>query len=226
MNRVSTDRVATTLCHRLPGSWKVGLALTVIVAGLLTPVSLWPVYGVLGTLVFMGHTVAGVPVAYLARRMAIFLPFLFLLSVSLPAVEGFRRGGDIMAAILLRGSLSFLTILWLIRVLPFEELLHTLIGLRVPPLMVSMLAFMHRYAVLLWTELNRMHVARHARTFGRRNRRFQWKQSAQMIGMLLIRAITRAERVHQAMCARGWNGHFRQFDRQPVNDRTSSEAED
>jgi len=210
MAAAPTTQSAGTLCHRLPGPWKLGLCLAVIVCGLLTPIGSWPVYGVLGTLVFIGHTVAEVPLGYLARRLAVFLPLLLMLSISLPAVEGFRRGSDIMAAILFRGSLSFLTVLWLIRVLPFAELLKTLTRLRVPALLVAMLAFMHRYALLLWSELSRMRVARSARTFGRAERHFRWKTSAQMIGMLLIRGMSRAERVHQAMCARGWDGQFRQ----------------
>ena len=226
MNRSLSDNTGPTLCHRLPSICKVGLAFCIIITGLLTPPTLWPVYGVLATVVFIGHTLAAVPVAYLARRLLAFLPFLLLLSISLPALEGFRRGGDIMAAIILRGSLSFLTILWLIRVLPFEELLSTLSVLRVPSLLVAMLAFMHRYALLLWTELTRMRVARNARTFGLQSPWIRWTQSAQMIGMLLIRALTRAERVHQAMCARGWDGRFRRFDPRPLNQQLNTEAED
>jgi len=226
MDGAPTSPRAETLCHQLPGPWKLGLSLAVIVSGLVTPVAFWPVYGVLGTLVFIGHTLAAIPLAYLARRMAIFLPLLLMLSISLPAVEGFRRGGDIMAAILLRGSLSFLTVLWLIRVLPFDQLLQTLIGFRVPVLLVAMLAFMHRYALLLWSELRRMRVARSARTFDRADRQFRWRTSAQMIGMLLIRAMSRAERVHQAMCARGWDGQFRQYERPREADQMPMRATD
>jgi cobalt/nickel transport system permease protein len=33
-----------------------------------------------------------------------------------------------------------------------------------------------------------------------------------MIGMLLIRALERSERVYGAMCARGWDGTLRTLD--------------
>jgi len=33
-----------------------------------------------------------------------------------------------------------------------------------------------------------------------------------MLGMLLLRSLERAERVHSAMLARGWDGNFRSLD--------------
>ena len=35
-----------------------------------------------------------------------------------------------------------------------------------------------------------------------------------MIGMLLIRSLNRAERIHGAMCSRGWDGEVRWLDDQ------------
>jgi cobalt/nickel transport system permease protein len=68
---------------------------------------------------------------------------------------------------------------------------------------------MYRYIFVLWDELDKMRVARRARSFGQTGLWFRWKTSAQLIGMLMIRAMSRAERVHGAMCARGWDGRVR-----------------
>jgi cobalt/nickel transport system permease protein len=117
-----------------------------------------------------------------------------------------------MAAILFRSTVAFLAVLWLVNVMPFDQLLVTLRRLWVPAILVAMLAFMYRYAFVLWDELDKMRTARRARTLGRAGIGFRWKTSAQLIGMLLIRAMDRAERVHGAMRARGWDGRVRTLD--------------
>jgi cobalt/nickel transport system permease protein len=197
-----------TLCHRLPPAVKLALTVGVVLAGLLVPVRFWPVHGVLATLVFVGHTLAGVPMRYLLRRIALFLPVVLMISVSLPISQGFAAGWEAMAAILFRSTLAFVSILWLISVMPFDQLLVTLRRFYIPAAFVAMLAFMYRYSFVVWDELTKMRTARKAREF-RGGLRFRWKESIQLIGLLLIRAMNRAERVHGAMCARGWDGRVR-----------------
>jgi cobalt/nickel transport system permease protein len=62
---------------------------------------------------------------------------------------------------------------------------------------------MHRYIFVLAEESARMARARASRTFNR-NRPFAWVAAASVVGQLFIRASERAERVYDAMCARGW----------------------
>lgn len=202
----------SSVCHRWPPLLKLLTALVVVVAAVSVPVEHWPVLGVLACAVFVGHSLAGIPVSYSARRLAVFLPFLFALSLSVPASQGFRVGWEITFAILLRGTLAFYTALWLVNVMPFEQLLVTLRRLKVSDVFVAILAFMYRYFFVLWDELEKMFTARRARTFGRLSVATRWKVSAYLIGMLLIRAMGRAERVHGAMCARGWDGRVRTLD--------------
>lgn len=204
-----------TVCHRLPARLKLFVTLAVVITGVSLPAEHWPVHGALGSLVFMGHTLARIPLAYIGRRLAWFLPMVFILSMSLPLAQGFASGWNIMAAIMFRSTLAFLALLWLVNVMPFEQLLVTLRRLWVPEVLVAMLAFMYRYIFVLWDELDKMRVARRARSFGSAGYWDRWRTSAQLIGMLLIRAMERAERVHGAMCARGWDGHVRFLD-EPV----------
>jgi cobalt/nickel transport system permease protein len=197
-----------TVCHRLPPAMKLALTVGVILAGLLTPVRFWPVHGVLAALVFMGHTLAQVPMSYLVRRIALFLPVVFMISLSLPISQGFAAGWEAMAAILFRSTLAFVSVLWLVSVMPFDQLLVTLRRFYVPAAFVAMLAFMYRYSFVVWDELTKMRTARKARGF-RGGFGFHWKESIQLIGLLLLRAMGRAERVHGAMSARGWDGRVR-----------------
>jgi cobalt/nickel transport system permease protein len=201
-----------SICHRLPQQVKLFLTLSVVLAGVSVPVKYWPLQVGLASVVFIGHTLARIPVAYVARRLAIFLPMVVALSISLPASQGFAAGWETMVAILFRSTLAFITVLWLVNVMPFDQLLLCLRTLRVPQILVSMLAFMYRYIFVLWDELDKMRLARRARTFTAGSIWFRWKTLAQLIGMLLIRAMGRAERVHGAMCARGWDGRVRSID--------------
>lgn len=201
-----------TICHRLPARLKLFLTAAVILAGLLTPVELWPLHGVLATLVFIGHSLAHIPLRYLLRRLAIFLPMVCVLSLSFPLSQGLETGWEVGASILLRTTLSFVAMLWLVNVMPFEQLLVTLRRCGAPAVLVAMLSFMYRYLFVLWDELDKMRTARKARTFAAGASFADWRSSAQLIGMLLIRAMERAERVHGAMCARGWDGRVRTLD--------------
>ena len=209
-----------SLCHRLPAPMKLLLTVGVVTSGLCVPVQFWPVHGVLATIVFAGHTLARIPMNYLARRVALFLPVVILLSISVPLSQGFAAGWTIMAAILFRSSLSFLAVLWLVNVMPFEQLLVTLRGFRVPAVFVAMLAFMYRYSFVVWDELDKMRTARRARTF-QSGIRFRWRESMHLIGMLLVRSMGRAERVHGAMCSRGWDGRVRFLEDGPPSDRSA-----
>ena len=61
-------------------------------------------------------------------------------------------------------------------------------------------------------ELARMRTAQRARTFKRPPGWLDWKGAVQLVGTLLIRALVRAERIHGAMCSRGWTGKMRSLD--------------
>ena len=74
---------------------------------------------------------------------------------------------------------------------------------RVPPLLVTTIALMHRYLFVLADETERMRRARLSRTFTRR-RVLRWQTLATVVGQLFVRASERAERIYDAMCARGW----------------------
>ena len=73
----------------------------------------------------------------------------------------------------------------------------------VPWIFVTTLTLMHRYLFVLADEAERMRRARASRTFTR-GRRWQWLALASVVGQLFVRASERAERIYNAMCARGW----------------------
>ncbi len=194
-------------CHAISSGWKLGLTLCVIVLASLIPLEHWPAQGLLLAVVFAGLSIAGATIGYLARRLALFLPMLLVFGLSVPITQMDQGAAwSWMLGLWLRCTVSFLAGLWLIHVLPFPELLATLLRWRCPVLMVAMLAFMYRYIFILWDELARLRHARDARDFGRSSLMTRWTTNAQLIGLLLLRAMERAERTHHAMLARGWDG--------------------
>jgi cobalt/nickel transport system permease protein len=198
-----------SICHRLPAGAKVGLTFAVVLAAVLIPPEFWPLSGILGCVIFAGQTLANIPMRYLIRRLMMFLPPVVLVALSFPMSQGFQTGWQVSAAIVIRSTLALMAGIWMVHVLPFEDLLRALNRYKVPMVLIATLAFAYRYVFVLWEELDKMRTARRARSFGTQGLWSRWKLSVQLLGMLLLRALTRAERVHGAMCARGWDGEVR-----------------
>ncbi len=199
----------STICHRLPDRLKLIMVLAVIVAAMLVPAAYWPVHGCLAAALFLAMSIAGIPLRYLLVRLLFFLPMILGLAIAVPASNGFARGWDVALTVLMRGTLSFMGVLWLVNTTPFDRLLVAMRRLGLPQTLAAILSFMYRYIFVVFDELQRMREARRARSFTRRGFFAAWQSNAQLIGMLLIRSMDRAERVHGAMCARGFDGEIR-----------------
>jgi cobalt/nickel transport system permease protein len=201
-----------SVCHRLPPRVKIFLSIAAIAVGLAIPPAHWPAHGSLLCVLFAALSLARIPFRFVARRLVGFLAFALIFAVCVPASQGFERGWETAAGIVFRGTESFLSGLWLVNVIPFDQLLLTLRRLRIPAILLAILAFMYRFLFILSDELDTMRLARRARSFERGSRLLAWRNSAQMIGMLAIRALGRSERVYGAMCSRGWDGALRTLD--------------
>lgn len=211
------DSAPASLCHGWAGGWKLAITLAIIVLAGLIPYEHWPAQGLLLVVVFTGLSIAGVSMRYLIRRLAVFLPMLLVFGLAAPATSWNQQQSTDIAwvwtvSLWMRCTISFLAGLWLIHVLPFSELLDVLRRWHCPLVLVAMLGFMYRYIFILWDELRRLRTARNARSFGGTSRWNEWKTGASLIGLLLLRAMERAERTHRAMLARGWDGSIRHLD--------------
>ena len=136
----------------------------------------------------------------LARRILLLEPFVLGVAVLSLAQQG---GGRVFLAMLAKSTLCLCTMVLLSGTTRFSDLLGVLWRLRVPALLVTSLALMHRYLFVLVAEMERMLRARRSRTFVE-DRASSWRGSAQVAGQLFVRTSERAERVYLAMCARGW----------------------
>ncbi len=174
----------------------------------------WAIYS-LGVLVLMLASRVTLPI--LLQRVAmegVFIGVLLLSTV-------FREGGQVvwqwgwlkittagltvLGSVTLKALLSLFVLNILILTTSVPALLHALTALRMPPLLVAILASMYRYLAVLVEEISSMRRAAAARNFSGSGH-WQRQVLGNMLGSLFIRTYDRGERVHQAMLARGYQG--------------------
>jgi cobalt/nickel transport system permease protein len=186
--------------HHLPAGLKLAVALALILVVVLLPRGHWPSLAALAAVVFGLVIISGLSWWFMLKRLLMLEPLVLgVAGLMLFQPEGLMRCADAMT----RANLCLLTTLMLANTTSPTELLRVLQRLRVPWLFMTTLTLMHRYLFVLAEESERMRRARASRSFTPR-RRFQWHALATVAGQLFIRATERAERIYDAMCARGW----------------------
>ncbi|MBM3861390.1 MAG: cobalt ECF transporter T component CbiQ [Verrucomicrobia bacterium] len=186
--------------HRLSAEAKLVCVLAVIVLTVAAPLSALPYFAGLACVLATVALAAKIPMGYLGMRLLWMEPF--VLGVGLLTL--FQPGGwTIFTGIVVKSTLSLVTMVLLANTTPFAEILRVMKRARMPGLLVTTLALMYRYLFVLVDEAERMQRARLCRTFERR-RWIGWKTLATVAGQLFVRSTERAERIYAAMLARGW----------------------
>ncbi len=209
----STAELDALLAPRATGSsvrrLLSALAVTMLISCLPTDLnrtwSVLPVSAICGAIALgLGGTiiVANVSWRVLLRRWALFLPWLVSLSASIPLTQGWESGAPRMLGMIVKGTLAFTTLLILVHTTPLCELLGALRRLGMPALLVATLEMMDRYRSVLGEELASVRRAQLSRTFQPR-RLERLFSSASLVGLVLVRALRRSDRIHAAMLSRG-----------------------
>lgn len=156
------------------------------------------------------------PVRPLVRKLAIAAPFALLVGLFNPLLDRasvvilgeftVAAGWMSFLSILLRFLLTVSAALVLVAGTGMNELCVALGRLGVPRIFVSQLNFLFRYAFVLGSEASSMATAHALRSGGRRPGIAAFGPLA---GHLLLRAFERAQRIHRAMLARGFDGELR-----------------
>jgi cobalt/nickel transport system permease protein len=189
-----------SLVHRLPAGLKLAAVLIIIVGTVLTPIQWLAWFIGVSALLVLAAALSRLPLRFLLRRLLVLSPF--VLGVVL-ANALHPTGRANWLALTVKSVLCLSAVILVSNTTPFSQILRVLKSIRVPALLVTTLTLMHRYLFVLMAESERMRRARASRTF-RRGRRFQWHALGTVVGQLFIRASERAERIYDAMCARGW----------------------
>jgi cobalt/nickel transport system permease protein len=212
------NRLHAALSHLHPAGKLLGVLALVVAALALPRTGLPRLAGPAGALLLL-WLLAGLPVRLLARRLAVALPFVLIAALSLPFMVRpgahvlthwgplplTREGLTALEAVVAKALFCLLALSLLAAVTSPRDLLAALRALRVPGLLVTTLSLTLRYLSLLEEEALRMMHARDARgvppALRRRARVAGW-----MVGSLFLRSWERAERVGQALTARGFTG--------------------
>ena len=185
---------------RLPAAFKLGVALVVIVGTVVVPPGAVGWFLGVACLLLLTAVLSRISPLFLLKRLAWLSPL--VLGVALVnALQPAARGGWVTVAT--KSAICVLTIILVSNTTPFSRILRVLQAARVPGLLITTLALMHRYLFVLVEEAERMRRARASRTFIH-GRRAHWRTHSTVVGQLFVRASERAERIYDAMCARGW----------------------
>ena len=185
---------------RMPATLKLGVSLVIIVGTVLAPMNWTGWFFSVSLILLLTIVLSRTPPIFLLKRLLMLSPF--VLGVVL--VNSFQSGGrNHWPAVAAKSGLCLLTAILLSNTTPFSDMLRSLKSFRIPALLITTLALMHRYLFVLTDEAERMRRARLSRTFAP-GRRFEWRSLSTVVGQLFIRASERAEHIYDAMCARGW----------------------
>ncbi len=228
MNATTFDRYleGASAVHRLDPRVKVLVALGFILGVALLPDAAWMAYGAAALLIAAATVAARLSPGLVVRRSLLGLPFLLAAVTVLFTVPGralwsgpwglaltdagLMRFGSIVA----RSLLSIAAAVLLTATTRFPDVLHALRHLRVPAVLVGIIAFMYRYLFVLVEEVQRLlraRAARSARLPGTKGGgSLGWRAAVvgHMAGQLLVRSLDRSDRVYQAMQARGYRGEL------------------
>jgi cobalt/nickel transport system permease protein len=197
---LSPYRHRRSAIHRLPALVKVSLAIACVLAIVLLPRAAWLAYAGIALALLWVAAASRIPLAALGRRLLVVEPF----ALGIALLAFFQpHGARIALTLLARSTLCLFGMVLLTSTTRFVDLLRALRQLRLPALLLTTLALMHRYLFLLFEEMSRLRRARRSRSFAT-GRRHAWRISANVASQLFVRTSERAERIYLAMAARGW----------------------
>lgn len=218
-----------SLLHRLDPRVKVVVTLLFILSNVLLPDGAWPAYLAAWLFLLLAVSLARLSPLFVLRRSLLALPFVLAAVSVLFTVPGETRLswqiGTLsltvsdqslirFGSILVRSWLSVQMAILLTATTQFPDLMHALRHLKVPALLVAIIAFMYRYLSVLVDEARRLLRAREARSAqgpqGTAGRSLRWRAQVAggMVGQLFLRSMERSDRVYGAMVARGYRGQL------------------
>jgi cobalt/nickel transport system permease protein len=168
---------------------------------------------------------ARMPIGRTLKRMAAMDGFIIFMLAMLPftvpgeiifTVSGFPASWEGLFQALrigLKANAIVLMLMALVGSMESTTLCHALYRLKMPEALVHLLMFTVRYIDVLYQEYQRLRTAMAARGFRPANSRHTYRSYGYLVGMMLVRALERSERVLGAMKCRGFSGRIHIVDR-------------
>lgn len=208
--------------HRWDARVKVPCLSVLLLAVVLSPS--YPV-ALAGLAVALGLVcITRIPFSFVFVHLRWVLLFCLFLLVVLPPTAGgeplwrlgpvavSREGLSTAGLITVRATAAVLVMFAMMGTARFHVTLKALRRLRVPQVVVQILAFSYRYVFVLFDELGRMLAAARARGSGCAPWTRTLRNTGSMVGMLFVRSFERTDRIYHAMLARGYRGEVKTLD--------------
>jgi len=204
--------------HRLDPRSKTVVALFFVLLVVTTPPQNLLAFVIYAGLFAWAAALARVPLAFIAARTAVVLPFSALVALPLLFLGGGERTAVLgmslsakglwtLAGAATKSVLGVAALMLLVSTTHFSSLLAGLRGLGAPTVFIDLLSLTYRYVFVLVGEAMRLRRAAIARGY-----RPKWLPQAaiigRMAGTLFVRSYERAERVYGAMLLRGYSGRM------------------
>ncbi len=163
---------------------------------------------------------ARLPWTAVFKKLTVIWGFLFLLWLIIPVTmpgkalltlgpfSWSREGLMLALGITLKANAILMLFTALVATMSLSVLGYGLEKLGAPAKLVHLLLLTYRYIFVIEHEYRKLRRAAAIRGFRPRTNMHTYKTYAFLIGMLFVRAAERAQRVHQAMCCRGFRGRF------------------
>jgi len=229
---------AASPVHALDARVKLLLTCATVLALGLLPPGAWVGVLAIAALIWWAVLQARVGLGTILRRAFVALPFalaavtlvftkpgapLFELPLGGLRLTATDAGLVAFASVVVKSWLSVQAALLLTATTHFTDLLHALRALRLPAVLVAILAFAYRYLFVMVDEAQRMLRARECRSAelpgrpGGRNPGWRAAVVGQMVGTLFLRSYERSERIYVAMLSRGFSGELRALRSRPLS---------
>jgi cobalt/nickel transport system permease protein len=216
--------------HAIDARVKLVLTLGYILSLALLPFGEWVAMALLAALLWGYVHLSHVGIVTIITRAFVALPFalvgislvfsrpgeaLFALQLGATTLTATNAGVIAFASVVVKSWLSVQAALALVATTHFIDVVQALRALRLPSVLVSVLAFSYRYLFVLIDEAQRLLRARACRSAVRPGQRsgssVGWRAHVvgQMVGTLFLRSYERSERIYVAMLSRGFNGEIR-----------------
>jgi cobalt/nickel transport system permease protein len=207
--------------HHLDARAKIIVFFTFVLVGVSCPPASFSLFGLSATGLVAIALLARLPLGHLVKKLLIVLPFLLVVSISIPFMKRDGSGGEyslgfgglsvsksglwILWNVMIKSFLGIFSMMLLYSTTSFPQLIKGMEKLGCPRIFTLLTSFMYRYSFILVDELQRMKRARDSRSFGGR---WIWQSRTigHMIGTLFLRSFHRGERVYLAMLSRGYQG--------------------
>jgi cobalt/nickel transport system permease protein len=227
-------QAAESPVHRLSPNVKVVLTILFILSNALLPDGAWLGFGISWAIILLLNLIAQLGLGYTFKRSFIALPFALAAITAIFALPGKTLAEfnflfwhlvatDVgllrFLSIVVRSWLSVQVAIFLVTTTQFPDLIHALEHLRLPRLLVTVIAFLYRYIFVLSDEVLRLLRARQSRSAvlpaqqGGGTVGWRARVAGNMVGQLFLRSYERSDRIYNAMLARGYQGHLRTLNR-------------